>query len=79
MYMIPTSGDNKGKAFRFASGPVDCEMCGGSFTPDESTMFLSIQHPGENSLTQENPTSRWPEFGNDIPRPAVIAITGFRN
>jgi secreted PhoX family phosphatase len=79
MYMIPTSGDNKGKAFRFASGPVDCEMCGGSFTPDESTMFISIQHPGENSLTQENPTSRWPEFGNDIPRPAVIAITGFRN
>lgn len=74
MFMIPTSGENKGKAFRFASGPVDCEMCGGTFTPDGSTMFLSIQHPGENSLTQENPTSRWPNYGNDIPRPAVIAI-----
>ena len=77
LFMIPTYGVNKGKAFRFASGPVDCEMCGGTFTPDESTMFVSVQHPGENSLTQENPTSRWPNFGNDIPRPAVIAITGF--
>lgn len=77
LFMIPTSGENKGKAFRFASGPVDCEMCGGTFTPDESTLFLSIQHPGENSLTQENPTSRWPNYGKDIPRPAVIAVTGF--
>ena len=78
LFMIPTTGDNKGKAFRFASGPVDCEMCGGNFTPDESTMFVSVQHPGENSLTQENPTSRWPNYGTDIPRPAVIAITGFK-
>ena len=77
LFMIPTSGDNKGKAFRFASGPIDCEMCGGTFTPDESTMFVSIQHPGENSLTQDNPTRRWPNYGNDIPRPAVIAVTGF--
>ncbi|MBK6505024.1 MAG: hypothetical protein IPG02_04995 [Ignavibacteria bacterium] len=52
-------------------------MCGGNFTPDGSTMFLSIQHPGENSLTLDNPTSRWPDFGEDIPRPAVVAITGF--
>lgn len=79
MFMIPTSGENKGKAYRFASGPVECEMCGGNFTPDGSTMFISIQHPGENSLTRENPTSRWPDFGDDIPRPAVVAITGFKN
>ena len=79
MFMIPTQGENKGKAFRFASGPVDCELCGGTFTPDESTLFLSVQHPGENSLTQENPTSRWPNYGDDIPRPAVIAVTGFMN
>ena len=78
MFMIPTKGEHKGKAFRFASGPTDCEMCGGNFTPDGSTMFLSIQHPGENSTSLENPTSRWPDFGDDIPRPAVVAITGFR-
>jgi len=78
LFMIPTSGENKGKAFLFASGPIDCEMCGGNFTPDGSTMFLSIQHPGENTISLENPTSRWPNFGNDLPRPAVVAITGFK-
>jgi secreted PhoX family phosphatase len=78
MFMIPTQGEHKGKAFQFASGPVECEMCGGAFTPDYSTMFLSIQHPGENSASLDNPTSRWPNGGDDIPRPAVVAITGFR-
>lgn len=78
LFMIPTSGKDKGKPFRFASGPVESEMCGGNFTPDESTMFISIQHPGENSQTVENPTSSWPNYGNDMPRPAVIAVTGFK-
>jgi secreted PhoX family phosphatase len=78
LFMIPTAGDYKGKAFRFASGPVDTEMCGTCFTPDESTMFMSIQHPGEGSLTIENPTSRWPDYGNELPKPAVVAVTGFK-
>ncbi|MBK7445420.1 MAG: PhoX family phosphatase [Ignavibacteria bacterium] len=78
LFMIPTSGENKGKAFQFASGPADCEMCGGNFTPDESTMFLAVQHPGENTVSLDKPTSRWPDYGSDIPRPAVIAITGFK-
>ncbi len=77
LFMIPTAGTNAGKAYRFASGPVDTEMCGTCFSPDEKTMFLSIQHPGENSESAENPTSRWPGYGNDIPRPAVVAISGF--
>ena len=77
LFMIPTAGENKGKAFRFASGPVDTEMCGNCFSPDERTMFMSIQHPGETSESLTNPTSRWPEYGNDIPRPAVVAISGF--
>ncbi len=76
--MIPISGVNKGVAYRFATGPVDCELCGGNFTPDESTMFISIQHPGENSGNIESPTSSWPDYGNDQPRPAVIAVTGFK-
>ncbi|MEO6695410.1 MAG: alkaline phosphatase PhoX [Ignavibacteria bacterium] len=78
LFMIPTSGEDKGKAFQFASGPVDSEMCGGNFTPDGKTMFLSIQHPGENSITLENPTSQWPDFGIELPRPAVVAVTGFK-
>ena len=78
LFMIPTSGNSKGKAFRFAAGPKDTEMCGTCFSPDESAMFLSIQHPGENTLSLTNPTSRWPDFGNELPKPAVVAITGFK-
>lgn len=78
LFMIPTSGSNKGKAFRFAAGPVDTEMCGMCFSPDESTMFLSVQHPGEGSGSINNPTSRWPDFGSEHPKPAVVAITGFK-
>lgn len=75
LFMIPTYGKNKGKAFRFASGPVESEMCGVCFTPDEKTMFISIQHPGENTSDKNNPTSKFPD--GDMPRPALAAITGF--
>ena len=78
LFMIPTSGSSKGKAFRFAAGPVDSEMCGTCFSPDESAMFMAVQHPGEGSGSINNPISRWPDFGNDLPKPAVVAITGFK-
>jgi secreted PhoX family phosphatase len=79
LFFIPTQGENKGKAFRFAAAPVDAEMCGGNFTPDESTLFISIQHPGGGTEDIDKPTSHWPNYGNDIPRPAVVAITGFKS
>lgn len=74
-FFIPTSGPHKGEAFQFASGPVQCEMTGPWWTPDEKTLFLAVQHPGEETTDPANPTSRWPR--GDIPRPAVVAIRGF--
>ncbi len=32
---------------RFLVGPSGCEVTGISFTPDRTTMFVNIQHPGE--------------------------------
>jgi uncharacterized protein len=32
---------------RFLTGPSGCEVTGISWTPDRSTMFVNIQHPGE--------------------------------
>lgn len=77
LFLIPTSGSQKGEALQFASGPVESELTGPWFTPDERTLFLSVQHPGEVSESRSNLTSHWPNGGNDIPRPAVVAITGF--
>jgi hypothetical protein len=69
--------DVRGKPVQFASGPVECEMTGPAFTPDGKTMFLSIQHPGEESESRDNPTSTWPHDGDNTPKPSVVAITGF--
>jgi uncharacterized protein len=47
---------------RFLTGPRNCEVTGVVMTPDGKTMFVGIQHPGEDS-TAANPTefSAWPQ------------------
>jgi hypothetical protein len=46
---------------RFLTGAVGCEVTGVVMTPDGRTMFVGIQHPGDNA-TEANPQqfSRWP-------------------
>ncbi|WP_188891997.1 PhoX family protein [Paenibacillus radicis (ex Gao et al. 2016)] len=79
LFVIPTSGPDKGKALQFASGPVECELTGPFFTPDEQTLFLSVQHPGENTKDLSNPTSTWPHrAGEKMARCAVVAVSGFK-
>jgi uncharacterized protein len=94
MFMVPTSGPNKGVAFRFANGPVECELTGPYFTPGEDTLFVNVQHPGENTggsatspavFGQEvTYTSWWPEgnrTANDnpsTPKPSTVAISRAR-
>ena len=84
MFVIPTvpyknvKEDEIGEAFQFASAPKEAEMTGPCFTPDETTLFLSVQHPGEETEDLKNPTSMWPHRkGDTMPRPSVVAITGF--
>jgi hypothetical protein len=76
-YFIPTSGPSTGEAFQFGSAPVDAELTGPWFTENEDTLFLAIQHPGSLSKSLDQLTSHWPNGGDALPRPAVVAITGF--
>ncbi|RZA09503.1 MAG: DUF839 domain-containing protein, partial [Proteobacteria bacterium] len=76
LFVIPMSGEGAGVPVMVATAPRDAEFTGPEFSPDGQTLFLSVQHPGEQSLTLENPTSHWPDGGNSIPRPAVVAISG---
>ncbi|WP_100330288.1 PhoX family protein [Bacillus xiapuensis] len=79
VFVIPTLGDKQGEAFQFASAPTDAELTGPYFTDDETALFLSVQHPGENTEDIKNPTSMWPHRkGDNQPRPAVVAISGFK-
>lgn len=54
---------------RFFVGPKECEVTGIAFTPDSKTLFINIQHPGEDG------NSHWPDGGSAIPRSATIIIT----
>ena len=53
LWYLPLSGENAGTAYPFAIGPVECECTGIFFTPDSSTLFLSVQHPGEYNGTRQ--------------------------
>ncbi|BAY85422.1 hypothetical protein NIES267_49220 [Calothrix parasitica NIES-267] len=62
IWYIPTSGENAGKALLFGIGPMECETTGPYLTPDEQTMFLSIQHPGEANGTRLNQASETRDY-----------------
>ncbi len=79
LFVIPTTGGNKGVAMQFASAPIDSELTGPFFTPNEDTLFISVQHPGENTTDLSKPTSTWPHRkGDKIARCGVVAISGFK-
>lgn len=76
LFVIPRYGDDAGKVIRVASAPKDAELTGPWFSPDGKTLFLSVQHPGEQTKDTNNPTSTWPFDADNIPKSAVVAIQG---
>jgi secreted PhoX family phosphatase len=72
-WVTPTVGADRGRLQQFMSGPVGCEVCGCQFSPDDETLFISIQHPGEGGSVAK-PRSHWPDGGDNQPRASVIAI-----
>ena len=69
-----------GEARRFLTGPPNCELTGATFTPDGTTMFVSIQHPGETPSERSDPAtptrySNWPDYrAGGRPRSATVVI-----
>lgn len=62
----PTTGEVR----RFLTGPLACEITGLAFTPDQKTLFVGVQHPGEDLAG-----SHFPLGGNHTPRSSVMVIT----
>lgn len=71
LFVIPLFGESAGIPKRFASAPRGAELTGPWFNPNCDTLFLSVQHPGEDV------ESVWPGKKGDIPKSSVVAITGF--
>lgn len=76
LFYIPLSGPEAGKVLQVASAPMDAEFTGPTFLTDGETLLVCVQHPGELTTDIANPTSRWPNGGSDLPRSAVVAISG---
>jgi secreted PhoX family phosphatase len=72
---------NTRKVKRFLVGPSQCEITGVHMTPDRKTMFINIQHPGEDGRDADisatpKKFSSWPDgAAGGRPRSATIAIT----
>ena len=73
----PRSGETR----RFLVGPRGCEVTGVMVTPDESAMFVGIQHPGEAPVGANDPAdpkrySSWPDgAAGGRPRSSCLVIT----
>lgn len=74
LFLVPASGPHSGEVIQVGSAPIDAELTGLCFDPKQETLFLSVQHPGENTKDLANPTSNWPDGGT--PKPSIIAIHG---
>ena len=72
----PATGETR----RFLTGPTNCEVTGVALTPDGTTMFVSIQHPGETPSDRSDPAqpakySNWPDYAaGGRPRSATVVI-----
>ena len=75
LFGMAVRGEGKAAPHCLYRAPIGAEVTGPCFTPDGKTLFLSVQHPGENG-TYDDPQTRWPDFDPALPmRPSVIAIT----
>jgi len=69
-----------GQTRRFLTGPTNCEVTGVTWTPDGTTMFLNVQHPGETPSERTDPAepakfSNWPDYKpGGRPRSATVVV-----
>ncbi|MEI6321407.1 MAG: PhoX family phosphatase, partial [Pseudomonadota bacterium] len=74
---------SNGKTYRFVTSPRNCEVTGVITTPDGKTMWINIQHPGEEWSGTFTNKSTWPDSGVNgatgvplsKPRSSTVLIT----
>jgi secreted PhoX family phosphatase len=78
LYVLPLQ-DGPDAVTQFAAAPVEAALAAPAFTPNEQTLFIAVQHPGDRSTDPAKATSLWPHrSGDTMPRPALAAVTRTR-
>lgn len=54
-----------GEVRRFLTGPIGCEITGLTFSEDQKTMFVGVQHP----------SGHFPQGGDSKPRSTIVMVT----
>jgi hypothetical protein len=68
-----------GEIRRFLTGPWGQEITGVVLTPDGTTMFVNVQHPGGHATAEQFAAgdygSGFPDYNGTVPRSATLVIT----
>ncbi|QSR30716.1 phosphatase [Nocardioides sp. S5] len=84
LFKVPVEGPDRGHVQQFLAVPAGAETCGPVIRDREDTVFVAVQHPGEDG-TWAAPQSRFPDYvptGSAAgagsfagPRPSVVQVT----
>jgi uncharacterized protein len=77
IWITETEGPGRAVTKHFFGCPKGGELCGPEFTPDGKTLFVAIQHPGDDKGSNfDTPSTRWPDFAHGMPpRPSIVVVT----
>jgi hypothetical protein len=71
LFAMPVEGPETGHLKQFLSVPIGAETCGPFITPDQRSVFVAVQHPGEmDGASFDDPKSTWPD--GQYARPSVV-------
>ena len=83
LFKVTLDGAERGRVEQFLAVPRDAETCGPVIHDDERTVFVSVQHPGEEG-SFDAPNSYFPDYvaaGTTpapgqvrAPRPSVVQV-----